>query len=88
MPLKTACWSPEGDALERFEAPEAALADIELAHDRMYVARCGAWSDRLNEELMAGGPSTRSSTPTPPSTPTPGRPPCHRRGAAWLPPMP
>jgi acetoin utilization deacetylase AcuC-like enzyme len=27
-----------GDALERFEAPEAALADIELAHDRMHVA--------------------------------------------------
>ena len=45
-----------GDALERFEAPEAALADIELAHDRMYVAALRGMSDRLNEELMAGGP--------------------------------
>ena len=46
-----------GDALERFEAPEAALADIELAHDRMYVAALRGMSDRLNEELMAGGPN-------------------------------
>ena len=31
-----------GDAMERREAPPAPLADIELAHDRMYVAsfRC------------------------------------------------
>lgn len=46
-----------GDALERFEAPEAALADIELAHDRMHVAALRGMSDRLNEELMAGGPN-------------------------------
>ena len=46
-----------GDALERFEAPEAALADIELAHERMYVAALRGMSDRLNEELMAGCPN-------------------------------
>ena len=46
-----------GDALERFEAPEAALADIELAHDRKHVAALRGMSDRLNEELMAGGPN-------------------------------
>jgi len=28
--------------LTAIEAPEAPLADIELAHDRMYIAACGA----------------------------------------------
>ena len=46
-----------GDALERYEAPEASLADIELAHGRMHIAALRGLSDRLNEELMAGGPS-------------------------------
>lgn len=45
------------DALERYEAPEASLADIELAHGRMHIAALRGLSDRLNEELMAGGPS-------------------------------
>ena len=44
------------DALERYEAPEASLADIELAHDRLHIAAMRGMSDRLNEELMAGGP--------------------------------
>ena len=42
--------------LTPLEAPEAPLADIELAHDRMYVATLRGLSDRLNEELDAGGP--------------------------------
>ncbi len=45
------------DALERFEAPQASLADIELAHDRMYVASLRGMTDRLVEELQAGGPA-------------------------------
>lgn len=45
------------DALERYEAPEASLADIELAHDRLHVAAMRGLSDLLNEELLAGGPA-------------------------------
>ena len=45
------------DALERYDAPEASLADIELAHGRMHIAALRGLSDRLNEELMAGGPN-------------------------------
>ena len=44
------------DALERYEAPEASLTDVELAHDRLYVASLRGMSDRLAEELLAGGP--------------------------------
>ena len=43
--------------LTPIEAPEAPLADIELAHDRMYVAALRGLSDRLIEEQAAGGPS-------------------------------
>lgn len=42
--------------LTPMQAPEAPLADIELAHDRLYVAALRGMSDRLNEELDAGGP--------------------------------
>jgi acetoin utilization deacetylase AcuC-like enzyme len=45
------------DALEHREAPEASLADIELAHDRMHVAALRGLTDRLVEEQMAGGPA-------------------------------
>ncbi|CAM3692973.1 histone deacetylase family protein [Paracidovorax anthurii] len=45
------------DALERFEAPEASLADVELAHDRLHVAALRGLSDRLAEEILAGGPA-------------------------------
>lgn len=41
--------------LTPIEAPEAPLADIELAHDRMYVASLRGLSDRLIEEQAAGG---------------------------------
>jgi len=45
------------DALERRDPPLAALADVELAHDRMYVASLRGLSDRLAEEQDAGGPA-------------------------------
>ncbi|WP_353235447.1 histone deacetylase family protein [Diaphorobacter ruginosibacter] len=43
------------DALERYDAPLASLSDIELAHDRMYVASVRGMSDRVVEEQLAGG---------------------------------
>ena len=45
-----------GDALQRLEAPPASLDEVELAHDRMYVAALRGMSDRLQEEMAAGGP--------------------------------
>ncbi|MBV8619367.1 MAG: histone deacetylase family protein [Curvibacter sp.] len=45
-----------GDALERRDAPLASLSDVELAHDRMHVAALRGLTDRLVEELTAGGP--------------------------------
>lgn len=44
-------------ALDRREAPIAALSDIELAHGRMHVASIRGLSDGLKEEIAAGGPS-------------------------------
>jgi acetoin utilization deacetylase AcuC-like enzyme len=44
-------------ALDRREAPIAPLTDIELAHGRMYVAALRGLSDRLKEEIDAGGPT-------------------------------
>jgi len=46
-----------GDALERREAPHAPLADIELAHGRMFVASLRGLSDGLRDEIDAGGPT-------------------------------
>jgi len=46
-----------GDLLDRREAPLASLADIELAHERMYVAALRGMNDRLIEEEDAGGPA-------------------------------
>lgn len=46
-----------GIALDRREAPVAALADIELAHSRMHVAALRGLSDGLKEDIEAGGPS-------------------------------
>lgn len=45
------------DALERYEAPEAALADIELAHGRLHIAAMRGLTDWLREEVEAGGPA-------------------------------
>ena len=36
--------------------PQASLADIELAHDRMHVAALQGLTQRLIEEQQAGGP--------------------------------
>lgn len=44
------------DALERYDAPQAAAADLELAHDRMHVAVMRGYSELLAEEVLAGGP--------------------------------
>jgi acetoin utilization deacetylase AcuC-like enzyme len=46
-----------GDALDRREAPEAAVGDIELAHGRMHVAALQGLSQRLAQDINAGGPS-------------------------------
>lgn len=44
------------DALERMDSPPASYSDIELAHDRMYIAAIRGLTDRLIEEQQAGGP--------------------------------
>jgi acetoin utilization deacetylase AcuC-like enzyme len=46
-----------GDVLDQREAPEAPLSDIELAHGRMYVASLQGLSQRLVQDMQAGGPS-------------------------------
>jgi acetoin utilization deacetylase AcuC-like enzyme len=46
-----------GDALQRREASQASLSDIELAHGRMHVAALRGLSDVLREEIAAGGPA-------------------------------
>ncbi len=46
-----------GDVLDRREAPTAPLADIELAHGRMFVASLRGLSAALCEDIQAGGPS-------------------------------
>ena len=43
-------------ALQRREPNPASLTDIELAHDRMYVAGLRGLSDNLSDEVAAGGP--------------------------------
>ena len=45
------------DALEWREAPQAPIADIELAHGRMHVAGLRGLTDGLREEIEAGGPT-------------------------------
>ena len=45
------------DGVERMEAPQAAIGDVELAHDRMHVAALRGLTDRLGEEQDAGGPA-------------------------------
>jgi acetoin utilization deacetylase AcuC-like enzyme len=45
-----------GDALDRREAPQAGLADVELAHTRMHVAALRGLSQQLVEDIQAGGP--------------------------------
>lgn len=51
------------DALESVEAPPAPVGDLELAHGRMYVAALRGMTDRLREEMDAGGPSHEAVDP-------------------------
>lgn len=46
-----------GDALERHEAPCASQADLELAHDRFYIASLRGLEQQIIEQVQAGGPS-------------------------------
>jgi len=52
-------------ALQRREPAPAPLAEIELAHGRMHVAALRGLSDRLREDIDAGGPA---HTPLDPDT--------------------
>lgn len=45
------------DALDRPEPPLAAVADLELAHSRMYVASVRGLTDALRDDVLAGGPT-------------------------------
>ena len=45
-----------GDALDRREAPQAPLTDLELAHGRMHVAAIRGLTDSLCDDMAAGGP--------------------------------
>ena len=44
------------DALDCRQAPEASVADIELAHDRMMVAGIRGLGAQLADDINAGGP--------------------------------
>lgn len=46
-----------GDALDRRDAPLAAVGDLELAHGRMHVASLRGMTDNLQEQIVAGGPT-------------------------------
>jgi acetoin utilization deacetylase AcuC-like enzyme len=50
-------------ALDRREPGLAALADIELAHDRMHVAGLRGLNDTLREDMIAGGPAYTALDP-------------------------
>ncbi len=45
-----------GDALQRRDAPLAALGDIELAHERMMIAAIRGLGEQLVDDIKAGGP--------------------------------
>ena len=46
-----------GDALDRREPTPASVAELELAHTRMYIAAIRGLTDELREEVLAGGPT-------------------------------
>ena len=50
-------------ALTRKEAAPASLADIELAHGRMYIASLRGLNDALIEDIQAGGPTHSALDP-------------------------
>ncbi len=45
------------DALDQREAPQAPLADLELAHGRMHIAALRGLTDALRDDQAAGGPT-------------------------------
>lgn len=45
-----------GDLLDRRDAPLASLGDVQLAHDRMHIDALRGLSDRLRDDIAAGGP--------------------------------
>jgi acetoin utilization deacetylase AcuC-like enzyme len=45
------------DALDCREAPQAPIADLELAHGRMHIAALRGLTDGLREDINAGGPT-------------------------------
>ncbi|WP_299020868.1 MULTISPECIES: histone deacetylase family protein [unclassified Tepidimonas] len=51
------------DALEQRTATPAAVAELELAHDRLHIAAIRGLSDELRERIAAGGPSHLSLDP-------------------------
>jgi acetoin utilization deacetylase AcuC-like enzyme len=51
------------DALEQRTATPAAVAELELAHDRLHIAAIRGLSDELRERIAAGGPSYLSLDP-------------------------
>lgn len=50
-------------ALERREATPAALADLELAHERLHLAALRGLADTLREDIAAGGPQRAQVDP-------------------------
>ncbi|HSV35292.1 MAG TPA: histone deacetylase family protein [Ramlibacter sp.] len=46
-----------GDALDRRDAPQASLGDLELAHDKMHVASLRGLGDEVVDDVAAGGPA-------------------------------
>lgn len=52
-----------GDALSRRDATPAPIADLELAHHRMYIASIRGLTDELREAVQAGGPGHRQLDP-------------------------
>ena len=51
------------DALAQRTATPAAVAELELAHDRLHIAAIRGLSDELRERIAAGGPSHLSLDP-------------------------
>ena len=46
-----------GDALDRREAPQAPISDLELAHTRMHIAAIRGLTESLRDDIQAGGPA-------------------------------
>jgi len=51
------------DALDRRDATPASIAELELAHSRMYIASIRGLTSELREEVQAGGPTRAQLDP-------------------------